>query len=242
MQTKRKVFIHGGSSLISVNLVRLYIDEFDEFHIFSRNISRTKEMFNSFPKEKFNYYENNLLNINQTLKDIDNLPNDLSAVFWITGTTGDPYREQEEMILLEENLKVNFINPVICVNQLQKKMKTDSKNSFICVVASVAGLRGRYKRLFYGSAKAGLINFLSGLRQKLNNKIRVITVIPGYVNTLPFKETGPKFLIASPEKAAKIIYNGIKKNKEIIYVNAFWKFIMKFINFIPEKIFKKLKF
>ena len=64
---------------------------------------------------------------------------------------------------------------------------------------------------------------------------KVITVIPGYINTLSFKETGPKFLIASPEKAAKIIYNGIKKNKEIIYINMFWKFIMKLINFIPEK-------
>tara|TARA_Y100000590_G_scaffold424008_1_gene530446 strand:+ start:916 stop:1644 length:729 start_codon:yes stop_codon:yes gene_type:complete len=242
VQNKKKVFIHGGSSLISINLVKLYINEFDEFHIFSRNISKTKEIFSSFPKEKFCYYENNLLNINQTLKDIDNLPNDLSAIFWITGSTGDPTKEEEEMSLLEENLKVNFINPVICINQLQKKMKIDLKNNFICVVTSVAGLRGRYKRLFYGSAKAGLINFLSGLRQKLNNKIRVITVIPGYINTLPFKETGPKFLIASPESAAKIIYNGIKKNKEIIYINIFWKFIMKLINFIPEKIFKKFKF
>ena len=83
---------------------------------------------------------------------------------------------------------------------------------------------------------------MSGLRQKLNDKIKVITVIPGYINTLSFKETGPKFLIASPESAAKIIYNGIKKNKEIIYINIFWKFIMKLINFIPEKIFKKFKF
>ena len=242
MHSKKKMFIHGGSSLISLNLINLFIDEFDEFYIFSRNTPKTREMLSPFDEKKFNFYENDLLDLNQTLKDIENLPDDLSAVFWITGSTGNPEKEQEDISLLENNLKINFVNPVICINKLQNKMKSSFQDNFICVVTSVAGLRGRYKRLFYGSAKGGLINFLSGLRQKLSNDIKIITVIPGYINTIPFKESAPKFLIASPERAAKIIYSGIKKNKEIIYINLFWKFIMKFIDFIPEKIFKKLKF
>ena len=121
-------------------------------------------------------------------------------------------------------------------------MIINQTSSFICVITSVAGLRGRYKRLFYGSAKAGLINYLSGLRQKFFGKIKIITVIPGYMNTAPFSENGPKFLISSPEKAAKIIYSGIKKNQQIIYINKFWRIVMGLINLIPESILKKLKF
>ena len=121
-------------------------------------------------------------------------------------------------------------------------MKT-GKKSFVAVLTSVAGLRGRSKRLFYSSAKAGLIAYLSALRQKFNKKnINVITVIPGYMSTKPFNIKASPFLISSPEKSAQIIYNAIKKEKEIVYINFFWRIIMFCINLIPEKIYKKLNF
>ena len=121
-------------------------------------------------------------------------------------------------------------------------MKSDRK-SFLAVITSVAGLRGRSKRLFYSSAKSGMISYLSGLRQKLSKeKINVITVIPGYMNTKPFNIKAPSFLISSPEKSAQIIYNAIKKGKEVVYINFYWKIIMFCINLIPEKIYKKFNF
>ena len=110
-------------------------------------------------------------------------------------------------------------------------------------VASVAGLRGRKKRLYYSSAKSGLITYLSGLRQKLNSKkINVVTVIPGYIKTKPFNIKASPFLISSPKKAAEIINKSIYLRKEVVYINYLWKIIMIFINLIPEKIFKKLNF
>ena len=49
-------------------------------------------------------------------------------------------------------------------------------NSFIAVLTSVAGIRGRGKRLFYSSAKSGMNVYLSGLRQKIfDKKINVLT-------------------------------------------------------------------
>ena len=40
----------------------------------------------------------------------------------------------------------------------------------------------------------------------------------------------------------RIIYDAIKKGKEIVYINFFWKIIMFCINLIPEKIYKKFNF
>ena len=82
------------------------------------------------------------------------------------------------------------------------------------------------RKLFYCSAKSGLINFLSGLRQELNGKINVLTVIPGYISTNSFNENSYQFLITSPEKMSKKIYEAIKKNKEIIYVGGIWRILM----------------
>ena len=165
----------------------------------------------------------------------------MSGILWITGYTGNPNEEFENVEKAKLNLKVNFVNVVVSLTQLSKKIIIHN-NSFICVLTSVAGLRGRYKRLYYSAAKGGLINFLSGLRQKFNNKIKVITVIPGYILTNAFQEKAHKLLIVSPKTCSKKIFKGIKNNKEIIFINNLWRIIMWIILLIPEKIFKKLKF
>ena len=243
MNNKKKFFLHGGSSLISKFLIEKFKDDFDEMYIFSRNIKKTKEIidFNNHKEKKFFFFENDLEDIEMTLKDINKLPNDLSGVFWVTGVTGDPNKEYENRKHLEKNLNINLLNPLICISLITKKIIKNNK-SFICVFSSVAGLRGRKKRLYYSSAKSGLTVFLSGLRQKFNDKIKIFTVVPGYISTNSFAEKAPKFLISSPKQCVEIVYKNIKKNKEIIYVNYLWKIIMVIISLIPEKIFKKLNF
>ncbi len=239
----KKIFIHGGSSLISKFLIKKFKNETSEFYIFCRDIKKTKLIIGdeNLTESKFYFFENNLENLEETLLDLNKIPDDFDGIFWVTGFTGDA---QEELKYIEKaslNLKINFTNVVLSLSFLTKKMKI-SNDSFICVITSVAGLRGRKKKLFYCSAKSGLINFLSGLRQQLNGKINVLTVIPGYISTNSFNEKSYKFLISSPEKMSRKIYKAIKKNKEIIYVGGIWRTIMFLISCIPEKIFKKLKF
>jgi len=238
-----KILIHGGSSLISKYLIEELYNNTDEFHIFCRSEKKTKEIINleKYNSNKFFFYENDLKNIDLTLSDIEKLPNDLTGIFWISGYDGFPKQEITNVKLLEENLKVNFLNIVICINFLLKKLIL-KKNNFICVHTSVAGLRGRKQKLFYSAAKAGMINYLSGLRQLYNNKLKIVTVIPGYISTNAFDIKAPKFLITSPKKSSQIVINGINSNKEIIYINWVWRLIMIVIKLIPEKIFKKLNF
>ena len=239
----KKIFIHGGSSLISKFLIKKFKHETSEFYIFCRDIKKTKSIIGNenLKESKFYFFENNLENLEDTFADLNKTPDDFDGIFWVTGFTGDSQEELNSVEKASLNLKINFTNVVLCLSFLIKKMRI-SKNSFICVITSVAGLRGRKRKIFYCSAKSGLINFLSGLRQQLNGKINVLTVIPGYISTNSFNEKSYKFLITSPEKMSRKIYEAIKKKKEIIYVGGIWRIIMMLISFIPEKIFKKLKF
>jgi len=246
MENKHLV-IHGGSSEISIELIKLLKDEFNEFTIFCRNKKKLDENINKFKNENLtlNIAEIDLLDIVKNNLYIEKIGNKISGIIWVSGVTGEPNNEIANQKICEENIRINFLNPVIFINKLIPKIESN-KDSFIVGITSVAGLRGRKKQLFYSSAKAGFITYLSGLRQKLeNNKIHVLTVIPGYINTKTFqnkKIAGPSFLISSPEKSAKIIYKAIKSKKEIVYINSFWRIIMFCINLIPEKIFKKLNF
>jgi short-subunit dehydrogenase len=107
----------------------------------------------------------------------------------------------------------------------------------------VAGERGRQSNYFYGSAKAGFTAYLSGLRNRLfTEKVHVLTVKPGFVYTkmtenLPL----PKLLTAVPEDVAKVVYSGVMKKKNVVYVKWFWRWIMLIIKSIPEFMFKKMK-
>lgn len=118
--------------------------------------------------------------------------------------------------------------------------------SIMCI-SSVAGDRGRASNYFYGSAKAGLTAFLSGLRAELyqeakrhKDKIYVMTIDCGPVST---RMTGYKTgrLFASPEAVGKAIYRGYLKKKDVIYTPWFWRGIMCAVKAIPEVIFKRLK-
>ena len=241
---RKKLFIHGGSSLLSKYLIKKFSSEFDDFYIFCRNIEKSKKIISvdSYSKEKiFHFFSNDLNNLEETLKDIEKLPSDLKGIIWVTGSTGSPDQEFLDYKKAQKNINVNFTHTVLCITNLTNKILLE-KSSFICAITSVAGLRGRAKRLYYSAAKGGLINFMSGLRQFYKDKIKIITVIPGYISTNSFTEKSPEFLITTPEKAARTIFNSIKRNEEIVYINYLWRYIMMIINLIPEKIFKKLNF
>jgi len=110
----------------------------------------------------------------------------------------------------------------------------------IAVISSVAGDRGRQSNYVYGSAKAMVTTFTSGLRQRLYAKgVSVITIKPGFVDTpmtAAFKK-GP--LWAKPEHVAAAIV-ATERGAGEYYLPRFWWAIMMIIKNIPELVFKRL--
>ena len=239
----KKILIYGGSSLISVELIRLLYNQIDKFVIFCRNKNKFIEEMSdlNFEISKFDIKEVDLENLKQNIEITESI-NTLHGIYWISGFNGDVDSEIKDPEDCKKNIKINFLHPTIIINNLIPKLKGNKNLPYIVAVTSVAGLRGRAKNIFYGSAKSALIAYLSGLRQKYNDRIDVITVIPGYISTRDFKINAPSFLISTPTELAKKIVNSVTKRREIVYSSFFWRVIMLFIRLIPEKIFKKLNF
>ncbi len=237
----KKIFIHGGSSEITKYLINDLYDLFDEFHIFVRNLDKAKKNLNIYEK-KITYYQNSLDNLDESLSHVKNLPNDINSIIWLSGDTGDSNLEFSNLELCKKTIDVNFSNVVLLLNYILEHKLLIINNSFLCGFTSVAGLRGRKLNTFYGAAKAGFISYLSSLRQKYNNKMLVMTIIPGYMKTNKHTLNTPSFITNSAEKSAKIICKNIKNKKEIVFIDYKWSLIMKIILLIPEKIFKKFNF
>lgn len=142
----------------------------------------------------------------------------------------------------EKIIDINYAKLVPVLNYFAQKMERNRQGSLV-VLSSVAGERGRQSNFIYGSAKAGLTAYLSGLRNYLfSKKVHVLTIKPGFMETkmtegLPLN---PK-LTATPKQAASCIYKAYKSGKNEAFVLPIWWAIMLIIRNIPEFVFKKMK-
>lgn len=171
----------------------------------------------------------------------DTLPVKPDIAVCAFGYLGDQATAQHAWPEAEKIIVANYTGAVSILNIIANDFER-RKAGIIIGISSVAGDRGRQSNYLYGSAKAGLTAFLSGLRNRLFRAgVHVLTVKPGFVNTrmtegLPL----PKILTAQPDQvAATIVRKASKANT--IYVYSLWRWIMLIIKLIPEAVFKKLK-
>lgn len=154
------------------------------------------------------------------------------------GTEEGLYDQKNTELIID----INYAKLVPVLTFFAKKMERQRAGTMI-VLSSVAGERGRQSNFIYGSAKAGLTAYLSGLRNYMfERKVHVLTIKPGFMDTkmtegLPLN---PK-LTATPKQAAEAIYKAYKSGKNVAYILPIWRIIMLIIKNIPEFIFKKLK-
>lgn len=171
----------------------------------------------------------------------DNLPMLPSIVVCAVGYMGDQSINEKKNELAVNVFRSNFEGPASIIGIFANRF--EHRGSGVLVgISSVAGERGRASNYIYGSAKAGLSAYLSGLRNRLGNKgVHVVTVLPGFVETKMTQDLKliPK-LTAQPEDVARYIYKAVKKKRDVVYVKGIWLFIMLVIRNIPEKVFKKI--
>ena len=167
--------------------------------------------------------------------------NALEGVVVCIGYLGDQAKGQCDWEEARRILETNFTGCVSALNILANHFEP-RRAGFICAISSVAGDRGRQSNYLYGAAKAGLSTFLQGLRNRLfHANVKVITVKPGFVDTRMTYGRPGLFLVASPESVAKGIFRAIAKGKDVVYLPGFWRFIMLFVQSIPEAIFKRMR-
>ena len=218
-------------------------EKFETIYLLSSN-PETTEKFAKHIEVK--YFQNSEIIPLDVMAEIDfakfeNINSEL--LFCASGYLGD---STEEGLYDHKNteriIDINYAKLVPVLNFFAKKMEAKRSGTMI-VLSSVAGERGRQSNFIYGSAKAGLTAYLSGLRNYMfERKVHVLTIKPGFMDTkmtegLPLN---PK-LTATPKQAAEAIYKAYKSGKNVAYILPIWRIIMLIIKNIPEFIFKKLK-
>jgi short-subunit dehydrogenase len=109
-------------------------------------------------------------------------------------------------------------------------------------ISSIAALRGGRESPAYNASKAFQSNYMEGLRQKiklLRLNISITDIKPGFVQTAMAKGEGI-FWTASANKAAKQIYNAIKRKQACAYITRRWILIAMLLKIIPARVYERL--
>lgn len=159
-----------------------------------------------------------------------------------TGYLGEHEKAIHDWSEAVKIINSNYTGNVSLINRIADVYE-EKQAGTIAVFSSVAGERGRQSNFIYGSAKAAMTAYLSGLRNRLHkSKVHVLTVKPGFMDTKMTEGLNlPKILTAQPEQAAKATIKAIENRKNTVYILWMWKYIMLIIKLIPENIFKKMK-
>ena len=157
------------------------------------------------------------------------------------GTLTDQPAAQASVELMLEEFRINALSHMALCTELGNRFEAQGRGC-IAVISSVAGDRGRQSNYVYGSAKAAVTAFTSGLRQRLHPKgVHVLTIKPGFVDTPMTASFKKGALWATPSAVAKAIVKAVHSGKPVLYTPWFWWGIMQIIKNIPEVIFRKLK-
>jgi decaprenylphospho-beta-D-erythro-pentofuranosid-2-ulose 2-reductase len=165
----------------------------------------------------------------------------LDAALIAHGTLSDQGACQLSIDRMREEFEINALSVMALCTELANQFEVQGRG-VIAVISSVAGDRGRQSNYVYGTAKAAVTAFTSGLRQRLYSKgVRVVTIKPGFVSTPMTAAFKKGALWAKPASVAADIVRAMDGGKAVIYTPGFWRPIMWIIRSVPESVFRRLK-
>ena len=155
----------------------------------------------------------NLNTIEEHKKMLDVAQNklgDLNIILIAYGNLPNQENCEEDVSTTLDEIKTNAVSTIALLTEISKRL-SKKKSGTIAVITSVAGDRGRASNYVYGSAKAMVSTFLSGLRQRLDkSNISVVDIKPGFIDTPMTKNYKKNFLWSSPEKISPKIVKAIE--------------------------------
>jgi decaprenylphospho-beta-D-erythro-pentofuranosid-2-ulose 2-reductase len=156
------------------------------------------------------------------------------------GTLSDQAACQNSVEQTLAEINVNALSVVALLTLLANRFERERAGT-IAVISSVAGDRGRGSNYVYGSAKALLGTFLSGLRQRLHRAgVAVVTLKPGFVDTPMTAAFAKGALWAQPSRVAAGLVRAIDRGTPVAYLPGFWRPIMFLVRAVPERWFRTL--
>jgi decaprenylphospho-beta-D-erythro-pentofuranosid-2-ulose 2-reductase len=157
------------------------------------------------------------------------------------GILGSQAALEDDPTLAAEMCTVNFTASVVVGLLIAQRMRRQG-HGVLVALSSVAAVRPRRANVVYGSTKAGLDAFYSGLRDRLGGSgVRVLVVRPGFVHTRMTEGLQPAPLAVRPQDVADAVVAAVPAGNGTVWVPRALAPLMLLVRLLPGPVFRRLR-
>jgi decaprenylphospho-beta-D-erythro-pentofuranosid-2-ulose 2-reductase len=165
---------------------------------------------------------------------------DLDVVVVAFGVLGDQEKAWTDVSAALELVEVNYTAAVSVGVLVGAKLGEQGHGSLVAL-SSVAGERARRSNFVYGSTKAGMDAFYSGLTEALRPRgVHVAVVRPGFVHTRMTEGLKAAPLSTTPERVADVVVDAVRRRRELVWAPAPLRLVMTVLRHLPRPVFRRL--
>ena len=165
---------------------------------------------------------------------------DIDVVMLAFGLLGDQQRAWQDVEAALELVQVNYVAAVACGVLVAKWMRAQGHGAIIAM-SSVACERPRKSNFVYGSTKAGMDAFYTGLGDAIAaDGVQVLVVRPGFVRSKMTAGLAAAPLSQTPEQVADVIVAGLAAGRQTVWAPPMMRWVMSALRHLPRSVFKRL--
>ena len=156
------------------------------------------------------------------------------------GILGDQSRAESDPAHAAAIVHTDYVAQVSLLTVLATAMRAAGRGTLV-VFSSVAGVRVRRANYVYGSAKAGLDGFASGLSDALHGSgVRLLLVRPGFVIGRMTEGMDPAPLSSTPAQVAEATARALARGRRTVWVPWSLRPVFFAMRLLPQPIWRRL--
>ena len=164
----------------------------------------------------------------------------IGVVVLAFGILGDQTRAEVDPAHAIEVIGTDYVAQVSVLTVLANLLRSQGSGQLV-VFSSVAGMRVRRANYVYGSAKAGLDGFASGLGDALHGSgVRLLLVRPGFVIGRMTHGMDPAPFSSTPQQVADAVVAAMNKGHERVWIPGILRWVYVVARFIPQSIWRRM--
>ncbi|MGO4201635.1 SDR family NAD(P)-dependent oxidoreductase [Rhodococcus sp. TAF43] len=156
------------------------------------------------------------------------------------GVLGDQARAEQDAGHALAVVHTDYVAQISVLAHLANLMRAHGSGQIV-VFSSVAGMRVRRANYVYGSAKAGLDGFASGLGDALHGSgVHLLLVRPGFVIGRMTEGMKPAPFSSTPQQVADAVVHGLRKRTERVWVPALLRPVFFGMRLLPQFVWRRM--
>jgi len=156
------------------------------------------------------------------------------------GVLGDQARAEQDARHALEIVHTDYVAQVGVLTEAAVVLRAQGGGQIV-VFSSIAGWRVRRANYVYGSAKAGLDGFASGLADALHGSgVHLLLVRPGFVVGRMTEGMTPAPLSSTPGQVADAVVAGLRSGARVVWVPASLRIAAGVMRLVPHGIWRRM--